>query len=136
MEQALIWISDGPGETRSSARRHRSAVKGVITRISLQRSDHSLTALLVVGFQDESRSDENKGKDDHITTDQSEPPRPAEPPEEQQQEWGESSELKELRDALQQAEQQNQLLNREYSQLLKEKEVGVMYLRQCYIVIF
>ena len=35
-----------------------------------------------------------------------------------------SVDLESLRDALQQSEQQNQLLNREYSQLLKEKEVS------------
>ena len=36
----------------------------------------------------------------------------------------ETDELLQLKCALDQAEQQNQLLNREYSQLLKEKEVG------------
>ena len=38
----------------------------------------------------------------------------------------ESGKLEELRQALQQAEQQNQLLNSEYSKLLREKEVGTM----------
>ena len=38
----------------------------------------------------------------------------------------ETDELLQLKSALEQAEQQNQLLNREYSQLLKEKEVSML----------
>ena len=43
----------------------------------------------------------------------------------------ETDELLQLKSALEQAEQQNQLLNREYSQLLKEKEVSIYIARTC-----